>query len=195
MEQEMISRFQIRAAGIDENREKLKGLVHIVVEDIAILFIYNGEVLTREQLSLWKMSSGELQRSVMKDLPHRYPAVLLSLEEAVNRLETGKGIVEPGETKEEQSYVLTNRGARYGAAVIFYPGVLEKAGEQLHSSFFILPSSIHEVILLKDEGEFDADELQEMVSSINSTEVAEEDILTDSVYYYDILSKRFSRVS
>ena len=51
-------------------------------------------------------------------------------------------------------------------------------------SYFVLPSSVHEVILLPDHGE-EPEELLEIVTEINHTQVAEEEILTDAVYKYE----------
>ena len=81
--------------------------------------------------------------------------------------------------------VLTSAIGIFGAAATFYPHVLREAAMRVGKSFFILPSSVHEVLLLPDHGEHDARELHEMVAAINRSEVAEQDVLTDSVYYYD----------
>ena len=81
--------------------------------------------------------------------------------------------------------VLTNSGSIYGAAAVLYPDVLEQIGERMEENFFILPSSVHETILLPDDGNYRLSELKEMVWEINRTELMEEDWLSDTVYYYD----------
>ena len=48
-----------------------------------------------------------------------------------------------------------------------------------------MPSSIHEVLLVKDNGEMSAKELGDLVKNVNSSEVAPEERLTDHVYHYD----------
>ena len=53
------------------------------------------------------------------------------------------------------------------------------------TDFFVLPSSVHEVLILPDDGSQDLDSLQFMVREINRTEVAPEDRLSDFVYHYD----------
>ena len=59
------------------------------------------------------------------------------------------------------------------------------------SNLYIIPSSIHEVILLPDSGkEPDATALKEMIREVNSTQVAPEEILSDNLYYYDATDKR-----
>lgn len=101
-------------------------------------------------------------------------------EEAVKKMQE-----EAEKEEDEGMYVLTNCQRMYGAAAMLYPGELEKFAEQKKCSFFILPSSVHEVILLPDRGEKDRKFLQEMVQEINESFVEKEEVLSDSVYYYD----------
>ncbi len=81
-------------------------------------------------------------------------------------------------------YVLTNRQKLYGAACMLYPGVLKEFGRQLGQDFYILPSSVHEVILVPGETGAEHGALQKIVKEINQTQVAEDEVLADSVYYY-----------
>ena len=79
----------------------------------------------------------------------------------------------------------------YGAAVITQPDFMEKAAEVEKGDFFLLPSSIHEVLILKDDGLTDYRELEAMVQTINAAEVQPADRLTDSVYHYDAEERIF----
>ena len=81
--------------------------------------------------------------------------------------------------------VLTNRQAVNGAAVIFYPDLMAKIGDSQQVNFFILPSSTHEVILVPDNGSMKLKDLEDMVKSINASEVSPKDRLSDTVYHYD----------
>lgn len=85
---------------------------------------------------------------------------------------------------ETQMYVLTNRSSMNGAACILYPNVLQEFAERIESDLYILPSSIHEVILIKDQGMEDANGLRNMVKDVNRTQLDPEEILSDQVYYY-----------
>lgn len=84
-------------------------------------------------------------------------------------------------------YCLTNRQALEGAACICYPGVLDGIMEQLKvDGFWVLPSSIHEVIIVPGEWSLPtAMEYKEMVKGINETVVFEQDFLSDMPMYYD----------
>ena len=68
---------------------------------------------------------------------------------------------------------------------------MEMAAEQMGGDFFVLPSSIHEVLLLPDDGNADFHELEAMVQSINEAEVAPADRLSDNVYHYDKTDRVF----
>lgn len=81
-------------------------------------------------------------------------------------------------------YIITNCYRRNGAAVLLYDGLLEKFAECTGRNFYILPSSIHEIILLPDEPDFDLEGMSEMVSSVNRNGVAPEEVLSDHAYYY-----------
>ncbi len=81
-------------------------------------------------------------------------------------------------------YVLTNASGSLGAAALFYPDVKEKAAELLGSDYYILPSSVHEVILVPDAPGITEKELCDMVKEANRTVVDEKDILSDNVYHY-----------
>lgn len=81
-------------------------------------------------------------------------------------------------------YILTNKQRQLGAGVIFYPGIMEQARQILGDHFFILPSSIHECILVPENGAFEREELLAMVTEINREHVEPKEVLADQVYYY-----------
>lgn len=89
-------------------------------------------------------------------------------------------------------YVLTNSKRVQGASAIFYPGVMQEIAEKVGGSYFILPSSIHEVLITPDDGTLNAKELLQTVLEVNSTEVSAEDKLADNVYRYDADARTFS---
>ena len=83
-------------------------------------------------------------------------------------------------------YVLTNSIHLNGAALMLIPDILEKIGDKSGVDYFILPSSIHEVLIAKDDGQVTLKMLKELIHEGNRTEgiVRKEDILSDNVYRY-----------
>ena len=92
---------------------------------------------------------------------------------------------------DDNMYVLTNYLRQYGAACMFYQGVLSKFAMTVGTDFYILPSSVHEVILLPVRKDYTKEKLQEMVRQVNRTQVAEEDVLSDNIYLY---SKKMRKI-
>ncbi len=80
---------------------------------------------------------------------------------------------------------LTNRFYRNGASLILHKDILKRTGEVLGSNFYVLPSSIHEVVIVPDMGEQDVAELSLTVREINEEQVKPEERLSDKVQYYD----------
>ena len=96
------------------------------------------------------------------------------------------------ENPERKMYILTNKQRFYGAASILYPGVLKKYADTRGCDFFIFPSSVHEVILLTDTGIEDREHLYDMVHEVNCQNVPQEELLSDSVYYFSRESGRIT---
>ena len=108
-------------------------------------------------------------------------AVIGTMFEVLN----GSGVsIDEWEPDGSPMTVLTTKGAVNGAGILFCDSVLQKIHEKL-GDYFVLPSSIHELIIVPVSEGIDRDELTEMVKTINATEVAPADRLSDKVYLYD----------
>ena len=82
--------------------------------------------------------------------------------------------------------VLTNEEKREGAALLLDEGILEKISKIMDGGYYVIPSSIHEVIVLK---EMHAPELNQMIAEVNNTQVEPEDVLSYNAQYYDSRNK------
>ena len=101
---------------------------------------------------------------------------------------------EPFETasmSETGLYVLTTGIRINGAALILLPDILEQIGEKAGMDYYILPSSIHELMIARDDGLVNAKMLKELVHDGNRTDaiVRQEDVLSDNVYFYSCAEK------
>ena len=81
-------------------------------------------------------------------------------------------------------FVATNIKKVNGAGVILYDGLLRTFAEKIGGDFYILPSSVHEVIFVPANGDMDARYLIQMVKEVNATEVSPDEVLSDNVYMY-----------
>ena len=71
--------------------------------------------------------------------------------------------------------------------------MMDRLAKEAGGGFFILPSSVHEVLVMPDNGEMSAEELKDMVTSINGDVVEPVDVLTEQVYHYDVKERIFER--
>ena len=97
----------------------------------------------------------------------------------------------PVAPEDEQMYVATVPDKVHGAGVLAYQDFMDKAAEKAGGDFFILPSSIHEILIVPDNGKMNLKDLEAMVKEVNATQVSPADKLTDSVYHYDSKAKIF----
>lgn len=95
-----------------------------------------------------------------------------------------------GEETEENTpmYVLTNTDRTHGAACILYKQLLEGFAQEIHDNLYILPSSVHEIIMIPAAFAGKVVDLKEMVVEINATQVEAEEVLSDSVYFFNRLT-------
>ncbi len=87
--------------------------------------------------------------------------------------------------KENSLLVLGNKDRIQGACSMIYQGVLQDVADYLDKDIYVLPSSIHEVLLLPDTGSVAVFQLSEMVREVNETQVSEQEVLSEHVYRFD----------
>ena len=85
----------------------------------------------------------------------------------------------------EEMYVLTNSTGINGAGVLFYPGVQERIGELLGDNYYVLPSSLHEVIIVPEKKSPGTEVLHSLVKQTNATVVDKSELLSDRVLLFD----------
>ena len=79
------------------------------------------------------------------------------------------------------AFVLTNSRFFWGAGALFYPGMIERIHDLLGGDFYVLPSSVHELILIKVDDQ-DPRQLADLVRSANRSVVRDSDILADDLF-------------
>jgi hypothetical protein len=190
------------------NREFLSNMPHVsvgnglaVIADINMGEGIGGEwriAVNNGVLEQLGVDSETLFADAMKNSVIMEPAQLVDMGNAlfepqrINLLERDEPIAPENVGS---MYVLTNASGSLGAAAMFYPDVKEKAADLIGGDYYILPSSIHEVILVPDTLDVKAKDLCEMVKQANRTVVEDQDILSDSVYHYSKDEHRLDKVT
>lgn len=144
-----------------------------------------------QPVSMQKM--GDIIRELMeKMVEEKVEEICSEYPQDKNRLveRTLESMVKEIEQHEVPMFVLTNQGRYYGAACILYQGVLEEIAEKLGGDVYILPSSVHEVILVKKQEEDKQEKFNEMVREVNAGHVDPQEWLSDHAYLYKREEKR-----
>ena len=90
--------------------------------------------------------------------------------------------------------VLHNKNSLFGAGLIALPEILEDIGKTIAENYYILPSSVHEVIIMPESDVSCIMDIVKTVQYVNKCEVSPEDYLSDNVFYYDAASKTLESV-
>ena len=134
--------------------------------------------VTEGILQQWEISEEDLFRQAYENMQNAGYHI-------INMMQIIKECGFEGEMPATKMFVLTNRKQLYGAAGILETDLLKNFSDRIGKNLFILPSSIHEVILIPDEGRFGESLLKEMIMDVNENVLQEEDFLADHAYYFD----------
>ncbi len=201
-----------RLISYERNREMLEEAPHIRVGDLAITFhcmVLQGEEclgavrVTNEHLEHWGVSGEEIYACAKVNTPKLLPPRIRTMDEVMDEIlweRLRKNVEEHGSPETTQEYmrmivrrqeeeplpmyILSNSRGNYGAAAILeleYMDAFYEAGEE---DFYILPSSVHEMILIPVSRAPEISRLQEMVRDINETQVPEQEFLSNQVLRY-----------
>ena len=183
-------RIVYRLVNYEKNREILEECPHLRLYDLALTFRWvahsddigiSTALVTNQELKAWEISINELLLAARENTPRLFPAQMIDMEEMIKKA----GICLSEDESSIPMYIMTNQQEVNGASVLLYDNVLETFANNKRTDFYILPSSIHEVILVPANRIDNPSELFDMVVDANKTVVALGDILSDSVYYYN----------
>lgn len=120
--------------------------------------------------------------TALENMTALYPAKMMSLEGAL--LGDERNILDGDGDIDSACTLMIDGGHGFGAVTLAYKGIAERIRERFGSGYYILPSSLHEVILIKDDGATNTDDLKRMVLEANLSVVEPHDVLSDSVFYF-----------
>lgn len=187
-------RIIFRLSGTERNREMLADMPHRDIPHLGLSMIFcavadavsgiSASIWVRNShLDMWGITEDCLFAQAWKNTPVQMKASVESMDTVLHREKYAECA-----GKTPSLYILSNEQKLYGAGCMLYEGVLEQAAEAIGSGFYVLPSSVHEVLLYPSDRNCrkEADALSALVSEINRSDaLREEDVLTDGVYYYD----------
>lgn len=182
-------KIHMRIVSMEKNKELLDQMVYIPYLDLAVVFtiVMSMEdcamatiVVHKEFLECWGVDETELWKVACENMAEDFELISLSKIMGDHLEKCEEPELDP------EVFILTNHSKVQGAVTMAQPGVLCRAAEELSAEkLVILPSSVHEVLLVVADDEMDMNYFNNMVREVNSSEVMPEEVLSDHVYVYD----------
>lgn len=178
-----------RLVNYEKNKEILEDCPHIRLYDLAVTFRWVARIddvgvstslITNKQVKEWGVSVNDLVLAARQNTPRLFPAQIIDMEEMLAGMVSF--ILYPSTIP---MYILTNKQELNGASALLYGDKLKDFANKKGADMYILPSSIHEVIMVPADRINDPTKLLSIVHDANTTVVSIGDVLSDSVYYYD----------
>lgn len=186
-----------RLINYERNRSLLEQIPHRQFLDLAVVYYYrmedellgSGSILVQnDHLSMWKISQEELHDIAVSNTARLLPYEFIDIADLFQNM---LGVSLDRDSKADPPmYVLTNVEKSYGAVSMIYDSVLEAIAQKLGGDFYILPSSIHECMVIPVAEGIRETELRRMVKEINEEQVAVQEVLGEGVYRYYSRKKR-----
>jgi len=197
-----------RVVGIAENADLLANRPHdLVAADLALIYAVNlasdenggmSIPITESLMNSYGLSKEELHDIALKNMDERMDITFKGMNEVMREmmipdilnsnggdLEAAEAMLENMLPPEEAMYVLGNNEKLNGAVTMFDTKTMDSISEKLEGDFYVLPSSVHEVIVVPMTDEISLEHLESMVKEVNANELSPEDKLSDNVYAYD----------
>lgn len=180
------------------NWQLLQFVPHKCYLDFAIVCYCNivddrigkGSILVRnEHVKMWGITEELVLEDSMNNMKRMMPAELLNMSDVLKELYDDPASLIISKLP---MYVLTNKGRVFGAGCLLYEGMTEQIAKKVQDDFYLLPSSIHEFIILPKKYAADENYLSQMVDEINHEKLDREEILSNHAYLYSNLTKEIT---
>ncbi len=194
-----------RLISTEKNKKVLQGIPHIPFLNMSITFAVVCNLspdglesirINNELMEKWEVSLKKLYQLARENTPRIFPVKIDLLE---NLIASYLGLKEeflPASKEESLAeknspLIATNESGIQGATVLLYENLIQNLAEKYNSNLYILPSSIHEIIVIPGNDDKNLSDLTAMVEDINKKHVSREEILADTAFYYDREEKKF----
>lgn len=190
-------RIVYRLVNTAMNQEMLQDHPHIDILDLSMIFqvIISNEksgqmtiMVRNAHMQEWGLDVEQLKELAEVNTRNMFPEDIISVEDMLNSLSkelVGEEVLDAVFKKpNEMFYVLTNKKKIQGASVLLYEGLLKRIAEEMDGNIMILPSSVHEIVLLKETEDTDYIQLKSMVHEVNEEMVVHEEVLSENIYRF-----------
>jgi len=184
--------LRVKIINTDSNRELLKDVPNREFLDLSIVAYCDVSdmckttatiLVKKDHINIWDVTEAEVLNTAY-DNTKKSGAVISNIFEV---LKSNIDCSFNSDT-EADMYILSNKEALLGAVALTYDDLLDEfisnLSQEKNGGVYILPSSIHEVILLPEKDVSDPEYLNSIIASVNEESLETEDILSGHAYYY-----------
>lgn len=180
-----------------KNQELLNSCPYLPFCDLAITFRWlvhadaygiASSLITNQELELWNVTVEELFKVASRNTQHLFPCQIQPIQELLSDyLKNDQELqnLYTSTSSVPQMYILSNQNRINGSTCMIYDNVLYNFANHLGNDIYVLPSSIHEVLLISADYSISEEALLSLVHDANRTVVTDTDVLSDSIYRYD----------
>ncbi|MCH5257488.1 MAG: hypothetical protein J1D87_09345 [Lachnospiraceae bacterium] len=200
----------------ERNAKLLEEIPYVKWNDLAIVFYYLFEderfgkatiLIRNSHMSMWDIDLESLYKHARSNMPELQPEDFMPIGHIINEIimdcnnGSNVGIRAMGilhgddailHSEGEVMYFLSSESRYFGAAVLLYSKSVKELAGRLGKNLIILPSSVHEVLLIPDDDVAETVFYKDMVKEVNDTQLEPEEILSYSVYYYDRFTEQIT---
>ena len=191
-------RLFLRLSNYEANAEYLESVPHNVFNDLAITchILVNrsnegsiaSTVINKKLMESYGITFDKLYADALENSQKLFPEKIETMSDVMRKMGMGD------DAKGSDVIVLSTEAMIDGAAAILYPRTQKKLDAMI-GDYFIVPSSIHELLIFPDTGDLNPTELLDMVRSVNSMVIAPEDKLSDNIYVYNSSDMSFDLIT
>lgn len=203
----VMGRIAFKLINTQKNKELLKDIPHMEFLDLSIVFqfLISDETIGAASIlihnahaKLWGVDERELYKRAMQNTPKLLQYEIKNMRDVIGEIlhsETDPYHEDDYNGYMEElggcipMYVLSNKNRTDGAACMLYPNLIGDFAKAMRSDLYIIPSSIHELLLLPAGDDDESGYIRDIIREVNETQLLEEEILSDSLYIYDSTSK------
>lgn len=202
------NRITMKLINTEKNQELLGTVPNIPFEDLSIVYycvlnVMDHEMgtmlITNQHIAEWGVDAEVLHQYALANYKKLLSTKFLSMSQQMalflhpcdNNNPDGDACILPEYNSHSNDfmYVLTNKLNQWGAALITCKSLMDEIADYFQEGFYILPSSVHEAILVPDSKALPEDKLTLMIQEINQTELDPQEYLSGHAYHYSLDGK------
>ncbi|MDD6571717.1 MAG: DUF5688 family protein [Thermoflexaceae bacterium] len=191
------SRLFLRVISTDMNKISLETAIHKDILDLSAVVYVKVDcpsgverasiIVRKEHLSIWGQREDDVYEIALQNTRQEnisFVSITNAISSLLSERDLGLLLCDEQLAFDCPLYVLTNEASHFGAVYMLLPEVMDRIADEKEDDLYILPSSIHEILILPVSEVKEPSYLRDLVQDANEKQILMEDILSDHVYRY-----------